>query len=88
MIERKVDIAELKTMMKQFWVVDNNAACLKATIIFLRRLGLDMTQIKHWLFLEEWDKEDYEITSIENKRYFDRVIDTKEYDLEKFEEKQ
>jgi len=80
----EIDTSELKTMMKEFWAIDNNDWCLKASIIFLKRVGLTEKQIKHWIDFSSWDKKDYTITEEDENNYLQRVEDMQSYDMGEF----
>lgn len=81
----EINLSELKTMVKEFWAIDNNSTCLKASIIFLKRIGLIESQIKRWIDLRNWDKEDYTTTKEDENEYLEKVEDTQNYDMDEFE---
>ena len=51
----EIDEGELKMMMTEFWSLDNNAGCQKATIVFLKRMGLSDFVNEHPNG-RQWDK--------------------------------
>jgi len=70
---------ELQTMMREFWAIDNNPNCLKASIIFLKRIGLTEKEIKLWIDFRPWEKEDYTITEEDENDYLEKLKDTQNY---------
>lgn len=51
----EISESELKMMMMEFWSLDNNDVCEKATIIFLKRMGLSDFVNEHQNG-RQWDK--------------------------------
>lgn len=75
----EINKEELQTMVREFWAVDNNPECLKATIIFLKRIGLTEGEIKLWIDFSPWEKEDYIIDEEAENYYLEKLKDTIDY---------
>lgn len=72
----EVNKEELQTMMREFWAIDNNSNCLKASIIFLKRIGIPSNEIKQWIDIRNWNTEDYTITEEDENYYLEKLEET------------
>ena len=75
----EVNKEELQTMMREFWAIDNNPECLRASIIFLKRIGLTEKEIKFWIDFKNREKEDYTITEEDENHYHEALEETQNY---------
>lgn len=86
-IEKTIELAELKMMMTNFWAVDNNEECLKATIMFLQRIGLNDQQIKQFIEFDqsEWIEDEFIINKEDKENYFSLLQDIRDFGMTEFE---